>query len=102
MLRDINVVYEIYLLGKQYTTYLVEQKQSCNNKYELEQFRTNGFSQCLEHCSNNIDCRFFFHVENKICRMFSSCHEFQATSITGITYEIQEKSNANVVFYFIP
>merc|ERR1711951_75454 len=67
-----------------------------------------SYDACMEHCFDEDDCQFFFHITSTSgCILYNSCEETRTAAYTGTTVEVTRPSAApkqaptglNVVFY---
>merc|ERR1712142_708632 len=80
---DLNVVYDQIQL----TCFNGEQKisQPCNGGAGTGC----SFDVCMQHCFNEDDCKFFFHITSTSgCILYNSCEEIRAPAYSGTTVEI--------------
>jgi len=67
-----------------------------------------SYDACMEHCFDEDDCQFFFHITSTSgCILYNSCDETRTPAYSGTTVEVTRPSAAptqaptglNVVFY---
>merc|ERR1712135_248660 len=67
-----------------------------------------SYDACMQHCFDEDDCQFFFHITSTSgCILYNSCDEIRTPAYSGTTVEVTRPSAAptqaptglNVVFY---
>merc|ERR1719493_238991 len=67
-----------------------------------------SYDACMEHCFDEDDCEFFFHITSTSgCILYNSCDEIRTPAYSGTTVEVtrpsasptQAPTGLNVVFY---
>merc|ERR1712079_990919 len=56
-----------------------------------------SYDACLQHCVNEAECKFFFHITSTSgCILYNSCDETRTPAYSGTTVEV---ADLDVVYY---
>merc|ERR1712142_950523 len=56
-----------------------------------------SYDACMQHCVDEIDCKFFFHITSTSgCILYNSCDDTRTPAYSGTTVEV---ADLNVVYY---
>jgi len=70
---------------------------TCTNKNQKISQPCNGnrgtgcdFNTCAQHCIDEAQCNFFFHIKTNGCILYSSCDKTRKPAYSGTTVEVQQ------------